>query len=224
MAWKARSLVLWAVVLVVALAREAVALCPYHMLWMPGSPLKLPDDHPALQGVAEHHQARQVLSMAMEGDLGGIASPTGFLVGAGSCSYTNPITQQETCVQFVGKAWTDAPTDAEALCVVQGLMPGAFDSVFDPETLCAEFSDENFAGVCINEKGSSEERRTAFVSQPGEVSSSCEQLQAVCETFGGGVFDGEGGKCAQDSKAEPPLNTSAACQVRMTDADSVRIP
>eukprot|EP00803_Ostreobium_quekettii_P005361 evm.model.scf_2052.2 EVM.evm.TU.scf_2052.2 scf_2052:17302-21702(-) len=193
-----------------ALLTGTNAICPYHMLWMEGSPMKLPDDHPALRGGDDAAATRALLQA--DGD--GAPDATEFPIGAGSCAYTSPMTQSRSCVQFTGDKWMSSPGEAESLCTEEGPSPGAADGAYDADALCDEFADPDFAGVCLRDAGEAEEMRTAFVSVPDDPSTSCEVLRGACEAFGGGLFEGRGGKCgAGGGGRAPSVNTSAPCQL-----------
>ncbi|CAD7701144.1 unnamed protein product [Ostreobium quekettii] len=205
--------------LLALLSLEAAAMCPYHMLWMEGSPMKLPDEQIAQHSTARGVQFHRTLlqngapeNRQADGKVEGVEFP----IGGGSCAYTNPMTQGRSCIQFTGELWANAPGRAEKRCTVEGPSPGATDGEYAAEALCEAFSDADFAGVCVLDAGEAEEVRTTFLSRVGEPASSCEQLKAVCETFVGGIFDGQGGKCGAGPAADTdrgPVNTSAPCQL-----------
>jgi len=208
MASSSAKLALLAALLMVLLVGTD-AICPYNMLWMDGSPLKLPDDHPALRG-ADHSIARRTL---MQADSDGKPGEAGFPVGAGSCAYTSPRTQSRSCVQFTGDKWMNSPGEAESLCTEEGPSPGVTNGSYSADALCDEFMDPDFAGVCVRDAGEAEELRTAFLSVPDDPLLSCDVLRNTCEVVGRGLFDGRGGKCEADGSDQAPVNTSAACQL-----------
>eukprot|EP00803_Ostreobium_quekettii_P011542 evm.model.scf_3476.1 EVM.evm.TU.scf_3476.1 scf_3476:1634-6946(-) len=196
--------------LLAALLIATAGICPYHMLWMEGSPIRLPHDHPAIRG-GDESIARRALVQA---DSDGPPEASEFPIGAGSCTYTSPVTQSRSCVQFTGDKWMSSPGEAESLCTEEGPSPGATDGAYSADALCDEFADPDFAGVCVRDAGEAEELRTAFVSVPDDPSSSCEVLRSACEALGGGLFEGRGGKCgAGGGGPAPSVNTSAPCQL-----------
>ena len=177
-------------------ASPASARCPYTALWAPNSPYKLPDDHPAMVayvGSGGHGGGRRhgrALAQVEESNYKG--------KGSGTCTYMNPFSQQETCVQMTGEAY-EVEDAAKLWCDAPGL-PGAVGTYVKGGS-CAQFDDENFGGVCVNGKGTPEETVSAFVEGGGPLGS-CATTIMGCETFGGGEWVQAGGKCAKDEDDE----------------------
>ena len=193
-------------------AQEAHAKCPYSSLWMPDSPHKLPDDHPAMKAYmmadAGTHAKRKLQQQEENGgSAGGGADEekdsisTVFQKGAGTCSYKNPFTQFDTCVQMTGSAWEDTE-QAVQYCEGGGIgIPGTVGT-FKEGAICDEFQNEQFAGVCVNNDGKEDETTSAFVLVPDNLLASCDLTISGCETFGGGVWYRAGGQCSKDETSE----------------------
>lgn len=167
--------------------------CPYHALWMPNSPYKLPEDHPSMKMYTHKRRALQQEATRGAADFEG--------KGVGTCEYVNPFTQGQTCVQMTGSSYEDE-TAAKAWCDAPGL-PGAVGT-FTKGGSCAAFQDENFAGVCVNDEGTPQETASAFVEVPGNALASCATTIMGCETFGGGTW--VGAKCIKDEEDESMKN------------------
>ena len=171
----------------------AEAGCPYSALWLPNSPVKLPD---------EEIQAYVTRSLQQAG-----APPTPTKTvddfkgkGAGTCSYVNPFTQSPTCVQMVGSKYEGDEAAAREFCDNPGL-PGAVGT-FEAGASCAAFEDENFGGVCVTGEGTPEETASSFVEEPGNALGGCSMTIMGCENFGGGTWYAVGGKCVKDENDE----------------------
>mmetsp|Transcript_19592 Transcript_19592/g.41295 ORF Transcript_19592/g.41295 Transcript_19592/m.41295 type:complete len:682 (+) Transcript_19592:169-2214(+) len=191
--------------LALSLAASSVhARCPYEALWMPDSPAKLPEDHPAMLA----YTGGRHLQQQEEGDNEAPASAPSdgfsresFQKGAGTCEYKNPFTQFDTCVQMTGSNW-DAEDQARAYCEGGGIgIPGTVGT-FTPGAVCAAFDDANFAGVCVNGEGEADETASAFVEVEGNLLGSCDLTISGCETFGGGKWYAAGGKCSKESLSD----------------------
>eukprot|EP00803_Ostreobium_quekettii_P005360 evm.model.scf_2052.1 EVM.evm.TU.scf_2052.1 scf_2052:4104-6685(-) len=173
------------------------ALCPYRLLWMPDSPMKLPDDHPALRGAIPDPSSLPVASRS--------GRPSGAYpaVGAGCCTHRGSPSPAQSCVQFTGKAWADDPVEAAAWCDRSG-------GTFLAGEMCHEFSDPDFAGICVTAAGEAEELGAVMLG--GWDSSACEALRMGCEEEDGRAFVGAGESCGGSGEVKE-RNASAACQM-----------
>ena len=122
--------------------------------------------------------------------------------GAGTCTYKNPFTQMETCVQLTGSQWAQDADKPVQYCENGGIGLPNTVGTYVAGAVCAGFDDEKFAGVCVTNEGKEDETTSVFVLVPDNMLASCDLSISGCETFGGGKWHQAGGECSKEGSEE----------------------
>ncbi len=168
--------------------------CPYAALWAPGSPLRLPEGHPAL---ALHSLPADAATISLRGlldaGLGNASATVGSEGGPGYCETSNPFSGGKDCTQFLAGTSVEA---ARAACAAGVSMPGQAGDF--SEGRCPQYSDPNFGGECARTTDAGIEVTSVMVAQDGNPMGDCAMITTVCTTFIQGNWD-PSPKCAAEA-------------------------
>ena len=173
--------------------------CPYAALWSPGSPLRLPEGHPAL---ALHSLPADAAAISLRGllDAGvgnasAAAAPAGAEGGPGYCETSNPFSGTRDCTQFLAGTSAEA---ARAACAAGVSMPGQAGEF--SEGRCPQYSNPDFGGECMRTTDAGIEVTSVMTAQDGNPMGDCAMITTVCTTFIQGNWD-PSAKCAAEAPA-----------------------
>lgn len=167
--------------------------CPHAKLWMKHGPEK----------AAEILAARNP-SVKSFRKLEDTTVPTGY----GTCSYENPFSSTQDCVQLVGKGFNDQT--AKAMC--DKAMMGMAVGVLEKGAVCQTTS--MLAGYCFS-KEDGDLTESMPMSMGGMMMGTCDAVRNGCETFARGRWV-NAGACADGTAKTVDIGALEATQETVT--------
>merc|ERR1719326_2067497 len=127
-----------------------------------------------------------------------LADGASVQTGYGSCTYKNPFSGGEACIQLSGDKWTKEAVEKKCA----NPMPGQnAKGTLNPGERCAMLADsEKLAGVCMQEHPDGLVER-APMALGGPMMGTCKEVSDGCTQWSGGTFEKLAACAEGDSKA-----------------------